>query len=191
MTFPKHAGDIPTANDLEKYPGIFAPEDVAELNLFQEYYKEGVLVGYRWYDANDISPAFPFGVGLSYTTFRFAKLKVNPAPAGSAATNEVSVRVTNTGTRSGWAVPELYVGIPSLPGVPQPPRQLKGFAKVELAPGEEKVVTMLLDDRSFSYWDSASRSWTVAPGCDVIRVGASSRDLSLSAVIPQGGAHCR
>jgi beta-glucosidase len=191
VTFPERPEDVPTANDIEKYPGIFAPESVTDLNLFQEFYKEDVFVGYRWYDVNDISPAFPFGFGLSYTTFRFSHLRIAGAPPGSSATHEVSVRVKNTGARSGWAVPELYVGLPSLPGVPQPPHQLKGFTKVELTPGEEQTVTMLLDDRSFSYWDGVNQSWSIAAGCDTIRVGASSRDLPLRGVIGQGGARCR
>ena len=101
------------------------------------------------------------------------------------------VTVTNTGQRSGAAVPELYLSLPSRPGLPEPPWQLKGFGKVELAPGESEQVSMPLDPRSFSYWSDANNAWEIAPGCDVIGVGPSSERLPLRAVIAQGGASCR
>jgi beta-glucosidase len=103
----------------------------------------------------------------------------------------VSVTVTNTGARTGWAAPELYVSLPSLPGVPEPPSQLKGFAKLQLAPGQSQRVTMPLDARAFSYWSDAANAWRIAPGCDRIAVGTSSRQLPLTASIAVGGASCR
>ena len=98
--------------------------------------------------------------------------------------------MTNTGTRPGAAVPELYLGLPSSPDVPQPPRQLKGYSKLLLSPGESKTVSFPLDDRAFSYWDTSSGSWQIAPGCYGVFVGSSSRSLALSGTIARGGASC-
>jgi beta-glucosidase len=179
VTFPNSAGDIPTAGDPEKYPGV----------ANEVHYKEGVLVGYRWFDAHGLTPAFPFGFGLSYTTFRYSGLSIAPGPPGSVAT--VGATVTNTGSRAGVAVPELYLGLPSpAPSVVQPPRQLKGFTRVALAPGQSARVTLPLDERAFSYWNTAAERWAVAAGCYPVAVGASSRDLPLSAEIARGGASC-
>jgi beta-glucosidase len=171
-TFPNSEADLPTAGDPTKYPG---GSDV--------YYKEGVLVGYRWYDANGLTPAYPFGAGLSYTTFRFSDLRTRPT--------SVSVRVTNTGDRTGAAVPQLYLGLPSpSPDVVQPPRQLKGFTKLSLPPGRSETMSFPLDERAFSYWDVGTGGWRVAPGCYGVFVGSSSRDLPLQGAISRGGASC-
>jgi beta-glucosidase len=148
------------------------------------------MIGYRWYDQQGITPAYPFGFGLSYTHFRFSGLTVEPASGGEPSA-KVSVTVTNTGARTGWAVPELYLSLPSLAGVPEPPRQLKGFAKVRLAPGQSQRVTMALDARAFSYWSDAANAWRIAAGCDKLAVGSSSRQLPLTASIAEGGASCR
>ena len=165
-TFPASEADEPTAGDPEKYPGV---ADTVT-------YKEGVLVGYRWFDALGLRPAYPFGFGRSYTTFAYGDLRIDPTGDGLA----VTAQVTNTGTRSGVAVPQLYVGLPSPgPGIVQPPRQLRGFAKLGLRPGERRRVSFTLDERALSYWDSSSGSWRVAPGCYAIEVGSSSRDLPL------------
>ena len=170
VTFPADPGQIPTAGNPAAYPGL----------AFDTYYTEGVLVGYRWYDARGEQPAFPFGYGLSYTSFRFGKLGVRRIGQDRY---RVRVTVANTGHRSGWAVPELYVAIPRSAGLVEPPEQLKGFAKVSLAPGQRRTVTITLDAGSFSYWNTAAESWRVAAGCDTIRVGSSSRDLPLHATI--------
>jgi beta-glucosidase len=179
-TFPASEEEGPATSATKEpfeYPG--GPEA-------NEYYDEGVMVGYRWYDENHLTPAFPFGYGLSYTTFAYGKLKIVPG-TGSEPSATVSVTVKNTGTRSGWAVPELYVSLPSLPGVPEPPLQLKGFTKVLLKPGKSAVVTMPLNARAFSYYSEAEKGWRVDPGCDVIAVGSSSRDLPLRGVLKVAG----
>jgi beta-glucosidase len=99
--------------------------------------------------------------------------------------------VTNTGGRAGVAVPQLYLAMPSpAAGVVQPPRQLKGYSKLALAAGQSLDVSFALDQRSFSYWDVASSSWQVAPGCYGVQVGASSRNLPLQGLIARGGAAC-
>jgi beta-glucosidase len=195
-TFPKSEADLPTApGGATQYPGTINPEANCELHTsvpcpyYEEYYSEGVLMGYRWYDNQAIEPAFPFGFGLSYTQFRFSGLAIAPG-TGSEPSATVSVTVTNTGARTGTAVPELYLSLPSLPGVPQPPRQLKGFAKVKLAPGQSARVSMALKARSFSYWSDAVNAWRVAPGCDKVGVGSSSRSLPLRGQIAIAGGSC-
>lgn len=197
-TFPREESDIPTANGgLERYPGVPDPlegectvQTLVPCPYYQEHYSEGIFVGYRWYDEQHIQPAFPFGFGLSYTQFRFSDLKVAPAAAGEDAAT-VSVTVTNTGKHSGWAVPELYLSLPSSAAAPEPPLQLKGFDKVELAPRQSARVTMPLEARSFSYWSDSANAWQIAPGCDEIEVGTSSVELPLHRVIAQGAAKCR
>jgi hypothetical protein len=180
VTFPSSESQLPTAGDPQKYPGVGL--DVT--------YKEGVLVGYRWYDANHLQPAFPFGFGLSYTSFRIARLSVAPGTGADSA--RVSFDVTNSGARDGIAVPQLYVGVAAPAGVTEPPQQLRGFSKLHLAPGQTRRVTLSLDQRALSYWDSAQQAWRVEPGCDELVVGQSSRDaLALHAVVAAGGAHCR
>jgi len=180
VTFPQQEGDIPTAGDPEKYPGV--AETVT--------YKEGVLVGYRWYDANNITPAFPFGFGLSYTTFAYRNLQVQPASRGTDVAT-ASVDVTNTGSRAGADVPQLYLGLPQpSPSVIQPPRQLKGFQKIALAPGETRRVTFPIDARALSYWDVNANDWAIAPGCYGVMVGHSSRDIALRATLAVAGATC-
>jgi beta-glucosidase len=147
-------------------------------------YKEGVLVGYRWYDANRIAPAFPFGYGLSYTRFRYGRLRV--------ARNRVSFKVTNVGRRRGVEVPQLYLGLPSPgPGVVQPPKQLKGFKKLSLAPGKSRRVTFRISRRDLSYWNSSTSGWAVAPGCYRVMVARSSRNVVRRATFAKGGASCR
>jgi beta-glucosidase len=146
------------------------------------------MVGYRWYDSQHLQPAFPFGFGLSYTRFRFSGLTIKRDSGPHTAT--VAVTVKNVGSRTGSAMPELYVSMPSLPSVPEPPWQLKGFAKVPLAPGQSRRIGFPLDARSFSYWSTASGGWQVARGCDAIAVGSSSRDLPLRGVVSQSGAAC-
>jgi beta-glucosidase len=147
------------------------------------------MVGYRWYDSQRITPAYPFGSGLSYTRFAFRRLRLSHTPGALSA--NASVTVTNVGRRPGWAVPELYVSLPSLPNVAEPPRQLKGVAKVWLRPGQSKRVRFPLDARSFSYWSEADDGWRVPAGCNTVAVGSSSRDLPLRARLPAGGGACR
>ena len=133
-------------------------------------YAEGLKVGYKWFDAEKKQPLFPFGHGLSYTTFRYSGL--------TASSTSVQVTVTNTGTRAGTAVPQLYLGLPSAGvDVPQPPRQLKGYAKVALAPGQSRRVTFPLTSRSLAYWNQGAQAWKVAAGCYKAMVGGSERDI--------------
>jgi beta-glucosidase len=179
VSFPGSASQYPTAGNPAQYPGIGN----------QVQYSEGLDVGYRWYDAQHVAPAYPFGYGLSYTGLRYSKLKVRRLTGGGDR-YRISVIITNTGARTGWAVPELYLSIPSTSALAQPPDELKGFAKLSLAPHRHRTATITLNAQSFSSWDSAAQAWQVAPGCDTIMVGSSSRSLPLRARVAQGGARC-
>ena len=141
-------------------------------------YGDKLMVGYRYWTTTGKHPLFPFGYGLSYTTFAFSKLEA-PAAAVSGSTVSVSFDVTNSGSVAGAEVAQLYVSDPSAK-VDRPERELKGFAKVRLAPGETKHVTLSLDGRAFSYWDESAHKWTIDPGKFVIRVGDSSENTPLS-----------
>ncbi|MGB8262128.1 MAG: glycoside hydrolase family 3 C-terminal domain-containing protein [Terracidiphilus sp.] len=142
-------------------------------------YGDGLMVGYRYWTTVGKKPLYPFGYGLSYTTFGFANLKA-PAAAKSGTNVTVSFDVTNTGKVAGAEVAELYVSDPSAKAK-RPERELKGFEKVRLAPGETKHVTLTLDARAFSYWDDATHKWTIDPGKFVVRVGDSSENTPLAA----------
>lgn len=138
-------------------------------------YAEGVLVGYRYLDQQAIAPLFPFGHGLSYTTFEYNGLKL----ARTSDTWIATVELTNTGNRAGAEVVQLYVAPPADTPLPRPPQELKAFAKVTLAPGETRTVALPLPPRAFQYFDPAVSGWVTAPGDYAIRVGSSSRDLRL------------
>lgn len=182
QTFPKSQKDLPTKTQ-EQYPGKTDDKGVPHAA-----YSEGLKVGYRWYDSEGIEPLFPFGFGLSYTSFSIDKLKIKPA-SGSKTGATVTVNVKNTGDRTGAEVPQLYVGMPAKTG--EPPKQLKGYDKIELGPGETKTATFALDRRSFAYFDTDANDWAVAKGCYQIIVGNSSRDAAQQATVGVGGAKCK
>ena len=141
---------------------------------YEAHYDEKLQIGYRWYDAHGVAPAFPFGHGLSYTSFTYADLAVSKSA--------VRFTVTNTGAVPGAEVAQLYLGFPAAAG--EPPRQLKGFEKTAvLAPGASQTVTLVLDARSFSIWDVAQSAWSVVPGDFKVTVGSSSRDARLHATV--------
>jgi beta-glucosidase len=144
-------------------------------------YGDRLMVGYRYWTTTGKHPLFPFGFGLSYTTFSFSKLEA-PAMAASGATVPVGFDVTNTGSVAGAEVAQLYVSDPSAK-VSRPERELKGFEKVRLGPGETKHITINLDARSFGYWDTNAHKWAIDPGKFVIRVGDSSENTPLNADI--------
>ncbi len=146
-------------------------------------YKEGMFVGYRGYEHNRTKPLFPFGYGLSYTTFTYGNLAIKPvaatATAGSTGSRyEVSFEVINTGSRSGAEVAQVYVG-DTHARVPRPAKELKGYAKVNLRPGETKRVAVTLDDRALSYYDVNTKHWRAEPGSFDVLVGRSSEQIEL------------
>ena len=144
-------------------------------------YDDKLMVGYRYWTTTGKHPLYPFGFGLSYTSFSFSKLEA-PTTAASGSTVAVSFEVTNTGKAAGAEVAQLYVSDPSAKAT-RPERELKGFEKVSLAPGETKRVTLSLDARTFSYWDETAHKWTIDPGKFVVRVGDSSENTPLTAEI--------
>jgi beta-glucosidase len=176
-TFPKKLEDTPAfAGGARAYPGENGVE----------HYDEGLLVGYRWYDAKAIEPLFPFGFGLSYTSFTFSGLKLTAGsgPQGPVVTAEFEV--TNTGGREGAEVAQVYVH-EAKPGLPRPLRELKGFRKVFLKPGEKQAVSIPLGRDAFAYYNPEKGGWVAEKDDFTISVGSSSRDLRLegSFALPQ------
>lgn len=166
LSFPRTAAENPLASR-EQWPGANGSST----------YSEKLNVGYRWFDSTKTEPLFPFGFGLSYTTFKLSHLAIDSGKAPSIVT--IHLNVGNTGTRSGAEVIQVYVGHPYANS--EPPHQLRAFGKIDLKPGETKPVTLTLDARSFSTFDEAKHQWLVRPGTYEILAGTSSRDLPLHA----------
>jgi beta-glucosidase len=164
VTFPAgdDQGPAPPTRP-QRYPGI---DGVVR-------YEEGIHVGYRWYDTVGQEPLFPFGHGLSYARFNFSKLRVDVDRSSGSV--RASVRAKNTGRRRGSTVAQLYIEFP--PAANEPPRQLKGYAKVELDPGRTTDVGFELERSDLAYFDESTSSWVVADGRYTLFVGSSSRDL--------------
>jgi beta-glucosidase len=167
VTFEARKNDNPA---FKSYPSDGGGENVR--------YDEGVFVGYRGYDHFGIEPLFPFGFGLSYTQFEYSKLRIDQGESPNRDEVRVSFEVRNIGDRAGGEVAQLYVKA-TQPIVERPVRELKGFEKVFLSPGESKEVTLRLDRLSFACYDSATDHWKTDPGEYEIAVGASSRDLRI------------
>lgn len=145
-------------------------------------YREGLYVGYRYYDAKQLQPLFPFGYGLSYTTFEYTGITIEKNEIKDTDTVEVRVSVKNTGSKAGKEIVQLYVrDIQST--LSRPDKELKGFAKVELQPGEEKSVSFTLDKRSFAYYNVELKDWHVESGDFAILIGKSSQDIVLQETI--------
>jgi beta-glucosidase len=143
-------------------------------------YKDDIFVGYRGYEHNGVKPLFPFGFGLSYTDFKYSGLSI--APGSAPGTYKVSFDVANTGSRPGADVAQVYVS-EDKPSVPRPPQELKGFARVEVAPGETQHVTVTLDPRSFTWYDEKAAAWHADAGSFTIHVSRSSADPKLEGKI--------
>jgi beta-glucosidase len=145
-------------------------------------YKEGVFFGYRYFDKVPVKPQFPFGYGLSYTTFAYKNLSITPASAAGEQVIDVSLDVTNTGHRAGAEVAEVYVGEPNAT-VPRPVKELKGFIRVQLNAGETRRVSVTLDRRAFAYYNIKNHDWTVDAGDFNVYVGSSSAQIDLTGKI--------
>jgi beta-glucosidase len=165
VTFPKSLADVPASTTAE-WPGTNGSVQ----------YAEGVDVGYRWYQAKGVTPLFPFGFGLSYTSFGFSNLQVTPLDAHGHAT--VTATVTNTGTRAGSDVAQLYVGDPASTG--EPPEQLKGFNRVTLQPGANTTISFPVTLHDLAFWNDSTSSWTTALGTYGIFVGDTSAGPQLT-----------
>lgn len=169
MTFPKSENEVPACTPLQ-YPGIDG----------NAVYSEGLNVGYRWYDAKHIEPLFPFGFGLSYTTFSIDDLSTSKSDEENSPVL-VNLKVTNTGNFKGADVIQIYVSAPS--NVNEPPKQLRGFAKVTLKPRETKKISIYLDPHTFSIWNTNTHSWITVNGTYKLLAGDSSSDLPLKGEI--------
>jgi beta-glucosidase len=173
VSLPKKFEDSPGA---KTYPGQ---------NLHTDY-AEGIYVGYRYYDTKNVEPQFPFGFGLSYTTFEYSDLKLARITfAGKNPIWNFTINVRNTGQRSGADVVQLYVH-DGHSKIDRPAHELKGFSRVELKPGESKTIELQLDNSAFQYWSPTTKQWTLDPGTFEIQVGASSRDIRLKAPVQIG-----
>ncbi len=169
-TFPYRIEDTPSYTS-------FWPDAHASIT-----FGEGVFTGYRWYDSRDIEPHFPFGFGLSYTTFAYSDLKLGAESIRQGETLDVQVTVTNTGDRAGKEVVQLYVHEHES-RFPRAVRELKDFAKVEIEPGESRVVTLHVAADDLAQWDTAVNGWVVNTGAFDVLVGSSSRDLHLQGTV--------
>ncbi len=173
VTFARSWGDSPVHDSY--YPAA---------GTKQVDYKEGVFVGYRGYEKNGVKPLFPFGYGLSYTTFKYSNLSIKPINSGasnggsSGPRYEVSFDVQNTGKREGMDVAEVYIG-DTHARVPRPAKELKGFTKVNLRPGEKRRVSVTLDARALSFYDDGAKQWRAEPGDFDVLVGRSSAEIEL------------
>lgn len=152
------------------------------------HYAEGIYVGYRHFDKAGIRPVFPFGYGLSYTTFKYSRLALSGKSLAPDGTLTVTANITNTGSREGAEVAELYVHDPN-PKIDKPLRELKGFERVDLAPGETKTVTFTLTPRDFAYFDEPGNQWKADSGTYDIQVGSSERDIKLTGHIRLASAY--
>jgi beta-glucosidase len=159
-------------------PRPVRPGGSTETEQFTINYTEGAAVGYKWVDRNNLQPLFPFGHGLSYTSFGYGPISAAASPGGKL---RVHFTLRNTGHRSGMAVGQVYASPTA--GAWEAPRRLVGFAKVDLAPGQTRAVNVEVDPRLLATFDSTSHSWRVAPGSYTLRLGASSRDLRGSTTV--------
>jgi beta-glucosidase len=174
MTFPRSVADLPHPHLVTPPPGATGKEAVQKTGVakptFSVHYDEGVKVGYKWYDAEHKPVLFPFGYGLSYTSYRYSGLKLD-----NQGTN-VTFTVTNTGERAGTEIAEVYAALPA--AAEEPPKRLVGWARIALKPGESKEVNVAVDPKYLSIYEE-QQGWKLLPGQYTFLVGGSSQDLPL------------
>ena len=171
FSYPVSLDDAPVKTPVQ-YPGIMKEGE----RIAQESYDEGIFVGYRWYEHKGIAPLFPFGYGLSYTTFEYGDAKLSSASMNKNGSVNVSVTVKNTGNAAGAEVVQLYISDPEC-SVERPVKELKGFDKVFLQPGESKEVSFEINTDALSYFDAQKHEWVAEPGVFKALIGASSADI--------------
>jgi beta-glucosidase len=160
------------AHSLGTYPGTWRPAH----DIIDEEYKEDIFVGYRWADKKKVKPLFPFGYGLSYTTFKLGKLTPVSLDEGKGE-RSFSIDITNTGSVAGAETVQLYIS-DLKSSVDRPLKELKAFKKVWLQPGETKTVTLTIDRRALSFWNPQTNEWTVEPGTFEALVGTSAGNIT-------------
>lgn len=168
--------DSTPLTETRNYPGLYEEGS----NVQQEYYDEGIFVGYRWFEHNEVKPMFPFGHGLSYTTFEYGDMKLSSRTMKKNGRIKVTVPVRNTGSLAGAEVVQLYVSDPDC-SVERPVKELKGFDRVFLQPGEVKDVVFEIGSDDLSYFDAEKHEWVAEPGMFKVIAGASSADMRTSA----------
>jgi len=170
FTFPEKLEDV-GAHQLGDYPGR-----QRENGIFDEKYNESIFVGYRWTDKQKIRPLFPFGHGLSYTTFAYGKATVNKKVMKIDEQIAITVPITNTGKRIGSEIVQLYIS-DLKSSLPRPVKELKGFSKIQLAPGETQEVTFLIDKQALSFFNDSRHEWVAEPGKFEAQIAASATDI--------------
>jgi len=177
MTFPRSEADLPHTTVVKPPPGAQGASPVMHDGeakaKFSVTYSEGLKVGYKWYDAEKKPVLFPFGFGLSYTTFKYSALEVTSGPSP-----QITFQVTNSGGRAGVEIAEVYAALPA--SAEEPPKRLVGWKRLELAPGESKTVSIAIDPKYLSIWDVTGDKWQLVPGSYTFMVGGSSQDLTMS-----------
>jgi len=180
ITFPARVEDT-LAFNVDQYPGRNG----------EVHYSEGLAVGYRGYRSHKKKPLFPFGYGLTYTSFAYEGLASTKTGSGDGLQIDVSFRVTNTGTRKGSDVAQIYVSDPPIAEGDEPPQQLKAFQKIELEPGASRTVHLKLDARALSYWSTASKQWKRAIGIFTIELGSSAETMRASTTVAVSASEAR
>ncbi|TFG05665.1 MAG: glycosyl hydrolase [Promethearchaeota archaeon] len=178
ITFPKKLEDSPAHKSERTYPGLLIRNAKGKVVDEKVYYEEGIFVGYRYFDSHNIEPLFPFGHGLSYTTFAYDNLKISPTEVGGDEKFIVSCDLTNTGTLAGSEVVQLYVQDVKA-SVERPPKELKGFTKVKLDSGAKTSVKFELNKNALSFYSEQAGSWVAEKGTFKILIGSSSQDIRL------------
>ena len=180
MTFPRSEADLPHTTVIQPPPHSESASPVMRKEnakaSFSVHYDEGLKVGYKWYDAEKKPVLFPFGFGLSYTTFAYSDIEVTPG-----AETTVSFKVANTGSKAGTEIAEIYAALPA--SADEPPKRLVGWSLVKLAPGESKSVSVAIDPKYLSIFDVAGNKWKLVPGEYNFKVGGSSADLPLTKAV--------
>jgi beta-glucosidase len=180
MTFPRSEADLPHTTVVQPPPGAQGASPVMHDGdakaKFSVHYDEGLKVGYKWYDAEKKPVLFPFGFGLSYTTFAYNDLQITPGSSTS-----VSFTVKNTGTQAGVEVAQVYASLPA--SAQEPPKRLVGWSRVTLAAGESKTVSVAVDPKYLSVFDEAGDKWKLVPGSYSFMVGGSSQELPLTKAV--------
>jgi beta-glucosidase len=172
ITFPDKIKDSPAHQSTRTFPGE---------NL-KVYYEEGIFVGYRYFDQQGINPLFPFGYGLTYTSFSYSQLTLNKSKITDDDEIILSVTVTNAGERSGSEVVQVYFQQIE-PSVERPPKELIGFEKVHLSPQESKIVSISINPKDLAFYDAKKGLWKLEKGSFKLMVGSSSRDIHLDALL--------